>query len=195
MTVPVYKLNLDINNILNPAWKKPFRDEFYVESFDNFSEWVTIFKPSFIETLQNSLPITRLMVFNKPSSWGEESAHIDPGILFALNIVHTLNHHLIKKMYQNTESYMEWFSIKEGKEKPIRYSSANTPYIKYDPEEIDLIHRECLDTSAAIVQTNIPHRIKIGYGHRTCYSFRFANNFKDWNEAIDFYKSIGWISN
>ncbi len=195
MIPPVAKLNLEINNILNPSWEKPFSTGFYIKNFDTFDEWITIFKPCFIDKLHSILPITRIMIFNKPANWSEESAHIDPNVLFALNIIHTLNHSLIKKAYQNTESYMEWFSIKEGKEKPINYSDSNTPYIKYDPKEIDLIHKECLDSSAAIVRTDIPHRIKIGYGHRTCYSFRFSNNFKDWSEVVNFYKNIGWIFN
>ena len=184
MTAPLYsfKLNFPVSNIINTSWKMPFADQFFVKNYDSWSEWEEIINLDFLNLLDSTLPIVRVMVFNKPKNWTSEDAHIDPGILYALNVVP-----------RSTDASMQWFTPIDTIPKPVRYSQSNTLYLNYSPSEITLAHQEKLDCSVSIVNTSIPHRIKIGNDSRTCISFRFKNNFKTWDEVYDFYKSLGCV--
>jgi hypothetical protein len=183
MTASLYsfKLNLPVSDIINPTWKMPFADQFFVKNYDARREWEEIINLNFLNLLASTLPIVRIMVFNKPKNWAVEDAHIDPGILYALNVIP-----------RSTDASMQWFQPINPIPKPVSYSQSNTPYLNYSASEIRLVHQEELDCSVSIVNTSIPHRIKIGSNSRTCISFRFKNNFKTWDEVYDFYKSLGW---
>jgi hypothetical protein len=125
------------------------------------------------------------MVFNKPKYWTNQDAHIDPGILYALNIV---------RAEINSNAKMQWFELINKDDKKISYSTSNTPYVNYTTEELNLVHEECIDNTASIVRTDIPHRILIGNTSRTCISFRFKKDFSCWEDMYYFYKNLDWIA-
>jgi hypothetical protein len=181
-----FRLKFSVDEIINPDWKNPAGDEFFVKNYDSPNEWKTIITPKFLDLLDSTLPIVRLMVFNKPKSWTFEDAHVDPGILYALNVVQTV---------KNSNAKMQWFDVIGQPFREISYSSSDTLYVNYKQENLNLVHEELLDNTVSIVQTNVPHRIKIGTSSRTCISFRFRNKFKSWDEVYNFYQSLGWVLN
>lgn len=177
-----FKLKFSVNEIINPNWKKPFAEQFFVKNYDTRPEWEEIINLNFLNLLETTLPITRLMIFNKPKNWELKDAHIDPGVLFALNIVANVS-----------DAKMQWFKPISSEKKEISYSKANTPYLNYEEKELIMLHEDCIDSKVYIVRTDIPHRIKIGNSSRTCISFRFKYNFKTWDEVFYFYSSLGWV--
>jgi len=160
-----------------------FRNNFSVNFYDTYDEWCKFLNKSFIDKLRNAGPLDRLMVFNKPNNWVNQSAHIDGDKIAAINLVYC--HASVNKFYK--KSYMEWFKVVNYKPKNIMMSNANTPYLNYEPDEIELVFRECLDNKLSLVRVDVPHRIKIGFGHRTCFSLRYKKKFANWNEAVDFF--------
>jgi len=180
-----FKLKFPINEVINEKWVKPHSRLFFVKNYDTYNEWATIINPKFLDLLHSVHPITRIMVFNKPTYWANQDAHIDPGILYALNII---------KADVNSNAKMQWFELINKGNKDVSYSDSNTPYINYTIEELNLLHEECIDNTASIVRTDIPHRIAIGNSVRTCISFRFAKNFNCWEDMYYFYKNLDWIA-
>lgn len=178
----VFKLKFSVDKIINPNWKKPFFEYFFVKNYDTRPEWEEIINPNFLDLLETTMPIARLMVFNKPKNWSTTDAHIDPGVLFALNIVPNVSN-----------AKMQWFKAISSEKKEISYSKANTPYLNYQEKELALIHEASIDNRISIVRTDVPHRIKIGNSSRTCISFRFKCNFKSWDEVYNFYDCLGWV--
>jgi hypothetical protein len=179
-----FKLKFSIDEILNPSWQKPFKHDFFIKHYDSKDDWVNIIRPEFLKLLLAVQPVGRIMVFNKPASWVSEEAHIDPGKLYALNIVET---------DPTANSKMQWFTPK-NENYEISYSVSNTPYINFKPEEITLVHEACLDNMVSVVNTSIAHRIKINKGVRTCVSIRSPKKFDSWENVYNFYKEIGWIA-
>lgn len=177
-----FKLKFSINEIINSSWSSHYNDQFFVKNYDLPSEWKQILNHNFLDLLESTLPIARVMIFNKPKNWVMKDAHIDPGVLFALNVV--LN---------DSDAKMQWFKPIILDKKEVSYSKSNTPYLNYNEKELILVHEDCVDNSVSIVRTDVPHRIKIGTSSRTCVSFRFKYNFKSWNEVYNFYNSLGWI--
>lgn len=177
-------LKFSVDDIINTSWNQPFNDQFFVKNYDSLEEWQTIINHNFLNLLESHLPIARLMVFNKPNNWKVKDAHIDPGVLFALNII-----------IGDSGAEMQWFRPIVLKEKTIEYSVSNTPFLNYQEKELILIHKRCVDNKVSIVKTDIPHRIKIGNSSRTCFSFRFRHSFKTWDEVYTYYKDLDWIKN
>lgn len=180
-----FKLNLDISNAFNNNWEQPFKNyHFFVEKYDEHEDWLKIFTTEFIEQLSDILPISRLMVFNKPFWWKNEDAHIDSGVLFALNIIKTKDTSLLSKM--------EWFeALVEDRQE--NFNRVNTSYIGFKPDEIKLVFSDNVDKFVSIVRTDIPHRIKIGAGDRTCFSFRFKNDLSSWPDVYKFFNDLNLI--
>ena len=180
-----FKLKFSVDDIINEKWQRPHSRMFFVKNYDERSDWEKILNNDFLETLSSVHPITRVMIFNKPRSWNNQDAHIDPGILYALNIVQSV---------KNSTAKMQWFELINKDNKEISYSNSNTPYVNYTKEELNLVHEDCIDNTVSIVRTDVPHRIAIGNSFRTCISFRFKKNFTCWEEMYYFYKNLDWIA-
>lgn len=178
-----FKLKFNVNELLNPNWDKPFATDFFVKNYDTYPEWENIINVDFLKLLNDAHPIVRIMVFNKPANWCPLDAHIDPGTLFAFNIVLT-----------ECEAKMQWVETNGSIQQELSYSKSNTPYLNYEGKDLTLVHEECIDNIVSIVRTDIPHRIKVGNSTRTCISLRFKNNLKTWDEVYKFYKSLDWIA-
>jgi hypothetical protein len=180
-----FKLKFSVDEIINDNWQRPHPGYFFVKNYNERNDWVEILNNDFLEILNSAHPITRVMVFNKPRSWVNQDAHIDPGILYALNIVQSV---------KNSNAKMQWFNLINSDKKNVSYSDSNTPYVNYTKDELDLAHEECIDNTVSIVRTDIPHRIEIGNSFRTCISFRFKKNFSCWEDMYNFYKTLDWIT-
>lgn len=180
-----YKLDTNINGILKINLKDNFKDVALVQSYDN-KEWVNFFEDKFINRIERFHPITRLMVFNTPSYHTNPVAHVDvPNRSHALNVVFTST-----LPETENQSYMEWFKIVKHFPKYTTNNEAKTEFIPYSESELELIERGCIDFSLSVVRVDIPHRIKIGKGYRTCFSFRVKDEFTSWEEALSFYREM-----
>lgn len=180
-----FKLKFSVNDVINNNWLRPHPGMFFVKNYDEHTDWEQILNTDFLETVNSIHPIVRVMVFNKPRSWTNQDAHIDPGILYALNIVQSVN---------NSDAKMQWFNLINSANKAVSYSDSNTPYVNYTADELDLVHEDCIDNTVSIVRTDIPHRISIGNYFRTCISFRFKQDFNFWEDMYYFYKKLDWIA-
>lgn len=186
-------LNFKIENYVNFNWQPPFKaNNFFVKNYDTYGEWIEILDRKFVDEINSLLPISRLMLFNKPFPWISNNCHIDPDVLFALNLVKT-------QAASDQKSYMEWFRLKNRVDREPVYSKGNTPYIDYRPDEVELVHRECLDNLVSIVRTDIPHRIKVSAAPRTCFSLRFSprvlieKQLTTWQDVYEFFHQANLI--
>jgi hypothetical protein len=180
-----FKLKFSVDTVINDNWQRPHPGMFFVKNYDERSDWEQILNDDFLETLDSIHPIVRVMVFNKPRSWTNQDAHIDPGILDALTITQSV---------KNSNAKMQWFNLINSANREVSYSDSNTPYVNYTIEELDLVHEDCIDNTVSIVRTDIPHRIAIGNNFRTCISFRFKKNFTCWEDMYCFYKNLNWVA-
>jgi hypothetical protein len=178
-----FKLKFSVSEIINESWVKPHPTLFFVKHYDIYDEWAIILNSKFLELINSINPIGRMMVFNKPRSWAHQDAHIDPGILYALNVVTA-----------DSNAKMQWFDLINKDNKKVSYTITNAPYVNYTTKELNLVHEECIDNTASIVRADIPHRIAIGNADRTCISFRFKKKFSCWEDMYYFYKNLDWIA-
>lgn len=146
------------------------------------SKWKEFFTDKFVSAIEQILPLERVQIFTKPSFWNYKNAHIDYGKIYALNVVYV---HTAKT---SEPSVMEWFNIiNQSCNKETSLSMANTPYLDYRENEIKLVETQCLDNKLSLVRVDIPHRITTRFNHRTCFSFRFIDKFKSWEEAKQYF--------
>jgi hypothetical protein len=191
MNIPhAFKLNFDVSEALNTSWILPFNPtEYFFGVYDSRKEWECIVNSEFIDILEKTLPINRIIVFNKPSSFTGEDVHTDgqedgKDILYALNIV---------PYVFDQPSYMEWFSINNTNiVKEFSYiGGAN--YFHWHKDEVSLLEKISIDGIITIVRTDVPHRISVGNGNRLCISIRFRDNMTDWKEVYDFFLRMGLV--
>jgi len=116
-----------------------------------------------------------------------DGPHVDAqpdGIFTALNYAHCLG-----------EEKMVWYKANETVTDLSKVPVHDTlPYIQYEKSKV----REVASAPTAsrgslmsLVRTDIPHDIIIkGNSRRLSVSLRFHNKFKDWEEAVEFFKGI-----
>lgn len=145
-------------------------------------KWTEFFTNDFVAFIESILPLERVQIFTKPNFWNFKNAHIDSGKIYALNVVYVHTGKISKP------SYMEWFDIvHQSSKKETLLTMANTPYLDYKENEIQLIETQCLDNKLSLVRVDIPHRVITGFNHRTCFSFRFIDKFKSWEEVKQYF--------
>lgn len=96
--------------------------------------------------------------YRKPFAVGD--IHIDStgGDLVKLNYI-----------YYGEGSNMEWFKPLPNASPISKQTSANTPYIEYNQEDVCLVESQVLNGSY-LVQVGIPHRVKNYHEPRYCVS-------------------------
>jgi hypothetical protein len=65
----------------------------------------------------------------------------------------------INWIYGGKEGYMSWFRPKEKSSGSFSYTTANTAYILYKPDEVDLVCKVLTENKPYLIQAGIPHGI------------------------------------
>lgn len=209
VTVPNYLVfnKLDIRKIFSKEILT-VPNRLYSENFyEGNTDWCKFFNPDFNKILLKLLPLDRVIIFNKPCFWNNQNAHTDYRSIYALNVVYihkNNNQELVNKLieYNNikqktkfhlsvdSESKMEWFKIIKNTPKKIIEAGTPSMNLPFTPDEVELIDSTCIDDTMALVRVDIPHRIKGCSYQRTCFSFRFKDNFKNWEQALTYFNQL-----
>ena len=175
--------------------------------YDGENDWCKFFSPDFNKIILQFFQLDYVNIFNKPSFWNNQTVHTDYRSMYALNVVyihHQNNQELVNKLikYNNTtqktnfnlsfDSKMEWFKIVKNTQKTIIKGSPTWHHINFSPDDVELIDSRCIDNKIALVRVDIPHRIKGCPYQRTCFSFRFKDNFKNWEEALKYFSELNF---
>lgn len=81
-----------------------------------------------------------------------------------VNFIHTDNHGQrefvkINWIYGGKDGYMSWFRPKDESFGSLSYTPGNTAFIRYMPEEVDLVCKLVTENKPYLIQAGIPHDI------------------------------------
>lgn len=118
--------------------------------------------PELIDILDSrDITVTWVEIFHKYNGMGcWEQIHIDEfqGNFAKLNWV-----------YGGADSYMCWFKQKSNVNKQIKHNEIAGPYIGFNINEVDLVHKELLQ-GPCVIQAGSPHNVIMGAEHRHALS-------------------------
>ena len=140
-------------------------------------EWMSYIRSMGLE------PMVALMFYRTPH-FQYPDAHIDGGrkrkIIMGLNWVEG-----------EDDSKMIWYDMPRLEYKPDMETIIGHVF-NYPYNPADLTENEAAtignSSTLALVRTDIPHNIWMGANPRLSISVRFWDNYKNWDDAVEFYK-------
>lgn len=185
-----HNINLDTSFAINPSWQFPI--------VDNSARHICRYSPSEIFSTKwleymknNSFDVSGAMIFYGPPNFQNIDAHVDlmtrdvikPAI-YALNWI-------IGGKY----SEMVWYNMPDISNQEIKWTPANTPFMKWPVSSLNEVDRHSISTELTMVRVDIPHAIFVKDEPRWCISIRIndIDSIIDWQSAIDYFDSKNLI--
>jgi len=176
--------NVHRNSVIKSTWVRPiehivYKDRNYVKE---------VLTEEFCEKLTTIDDIGGIIIFNRWRDYIPSIAHVD----FENNSDRTLDLvrtnaglNIVFDDSTDIKGTMRWYSLKNSAcEKSVEFTEANTPYLSYSIDQLNLEAEYCITDFVTLVRTNVPHSVSAGNQPRTCISIRFCSNM-DWEAAVD----------
>ena len=141
----------------------------------NMSHWtLPIFdiNPSFIKIIESKgLRLYWIEVFKLDPVHRSWPVHID-GNSFR-------DYPKLNFVFGNKKSPMIWYKSTVDKQREVKATAINSPYIKFEDNEVVEVDRTFISTTGTLVQVGVPHSAFLeGYSPRWILSLHFNSNFK-----------------
>ena len=185
-------LNVKKNDVMSPEFVRPMegkdngiylKHKVKIVGSDIVESW---FVPEFVEKLKSISEIWGAVIFNHKEVYKTLDAHTD--VLFDDDQKPYLIHYGVNVVFDDSTDMrgaMRWYSMKDQTtDDDVRINPANTPYVNFKIEELNLEDEYLISDYVTLVKTDIPHNATSGNEFRTCLHIIFKENF-DWETAVE----------